>query len=274
MGLDALTTKLSGRTAIPQSPEEWDDWVSASATRNHVLDNPLLDWLDRFGKAKGYRPDGPDTVDERTDFRTFIFRKGNEFERAVVAHLKTLADVHTVYEGDYEGRRDLGVAEATFEAMAFGKEIIYQGVLRDAETRTWGSPDFLIRSDVLARLFPTAITADAATQSAVDLVGAHWHYRIVDSKFATLDLLAGGELGNIGSAPAYKVQVFLYNRALGRLQGYEPQEAFLLGRGWEQKRKGETTRVHSCMDRLAPVSRDYTSNTRGSLMVQAEAAVD
>lgn len=83
----------------------------------HVLENPLLDWLNRWGEAKGYSPDSPETFDERTDFRTFIFRKGNEFEQAVVRHLATLADVHTVYEGDYEGRRDLGVAEATFEAI-------------------------------------------------------------------------------------------------------------------------------------------------------------
>lgn len=48
----------------------------------HVLENPLLDWLNRWGEAKGYSPDSPETFDERTDFRTFIFRKGNEFEQA------------------------------------------------------------------------------------------------------------------------------------------------------------------------------------------------
>ena len=136
-----------------------------------------------------------------------------------------------------------------------GEEIIYQGVLRDAETRTWGSPDFLVRSDVLARLFPGALAPREAAIRAADLPGG-WHYRVIDSKFATLALLGGGELGNAGSAAAYKVQVFLYNRSLGRLQGYEPPESFILGRGWHQTVGGEETRVRNCMDRLAPVSQD------------------
>ena len=53
--------------------------------------------------------------------------------------------------------------------MRRGEPIIYQGVLRDAETRTFGSPDFLIRSDVLLELFPGSITQEAAAQPAPDL---------------------------------------------------------------------------------------------------------
>ena len=270
--VEALTTNLQGEQVIPVTAEAWDDWVSASATRNHVLENPLLDWLNRWGERKGLLRDGPEMIDERTDFRTFIFRKGNEFEQAVVRHLTTVAAVHTIYEGDHQGRRDLAVATATFEAMARGEEVIYQGVVRDAESRTWGSPDFLVRSDVLARLFPASFSAVEAAVAAPDLPG-DWHYRVVDSKFATLGLAAGGELTNGGSAPAYKAQVFIYNRALGRLQGYEPPSSFLLGRGWEQERGGQTRRGSNCMDRLAPVAQDYSSIARGPLASQADAAV-
>jgi len=80
----------------------------------------------------------------------------------VLAHLTTLADIHTLYDGDYEGRRDIAVAEATFESMQRGDEIIYQGVLRDAETRTAdlegecmttvGSLALLTKDSVLAAL--------------------------------------------------------------------------------------------------------------------------
>ena len=45
MGIEALTLSASGAAVIPSAPEEWDDWVSVSSTRNHVLDDPLLDWL-------------------------------------------------------------------------------------------------------------------------------------------------------------------------------------------------------------------------------------
>ena len=75
------------RWSIRRAASDWEQWVSASKTRNHVLEDPLLDWLDRYGESKGFERDA---VDERTDFATFIMRKGIEFEQAVVKHLGTL----------------------------------------------------------------------------------------------------------------------------------------------------------------------------------------
>ena len=141
MAADALTRNAIGDLVVPTNAEEWDAWVSASATRNHVLDNPLLDWLERHGEAKGYERDGEDAIDPRTDFLTFIFAQGAAFEEAIVRHLGTLVEVH-VPEGaeqGYEARRDLAVAEATFEAMRRGEPVIFQGVLRDAESRVYGA---------------------------------------------------------------------------------------------------------------------------------------
>ena len=271
LGVEALTRTAAGDLIVPMTDEEWDSWVSASATRNHVLDNPLLDWFARYGEAKGYERDGDHTIDPRTDFLTFIFDRGNGFEEAVVEHLRTLADVHVPdgAEGGYEARRDLAVAEATVALMADGVPVVYQGVLRDAETQTYGAPDLLVRADVLHDLFPRSFSADAAAIPAPDLAGLDTHYVVVDIKFSMLNLAAGGELGNSGSAPAYKVQLFIYNRALGRLQGFTPPNSFILGRGWEQTLKGETQRVLSCMDRLGPVAQDYASRGRGAAKCHA-----
>jgi len=272
VGIEALTHDDDGKLVVPETDEEWDEWVSASRTRNHVLDNPLVDWLDRWGKEHGYEPD---PVEEDTDFLTFLFAKGNAFEAAVVEHLGELAEVRTVLpEGSTrEQRQELAVAEATFAAMAEGVPIIAQGSLRDPQSRTHGAPDLLVRSDVLARLFPKSISEEAAAVPAPDLGIGDRHYRVVDIKFSTLHLAAGGELGNSGSAPAYKAQVYIYNRVLGRLQGYLPPAAFVLGRGWEQTRRGEKSRGTSCMERLAPVANDYASRKGGALSHQVEEAV-
>ena len=256
MGIDALTLSASGKADVPTTPEEWGAWVSATATRNLTLGNPLIDWLERYGAEAGFERDtDASDYDKRTDFTQFIMRKGVEFEAAIAAHLATLRPL-TRISTSHEEVRDLAVAERTFEAMAEGAPIIHQGVLRDAATRTYGAPDFLVRSDVLRELFPGAIDDDLAGRPAPGLGGGRWHYVVVDAKFTTVHLLAGGEVGNAGSAPAYKAQVFIYNRALGRLQGYEPPAAFLLGRGVEHTVRGQTHRSSSAMEELGPVWMD------------------
>ena len=136
--------------------------------------------------------------------------------------------------------RDLAAAEQTFQALADGQPIVHQAVLRDAETRTYGAADFLVRSDFFTEFFPGHVTSEAAAVPAPDLGNGRWHYIVIDAKFTTLDLLVSGDVGGGGSNPAYKSQLYVYNRALGRLQGYTPPTAFLLGRGWYQTVRGVT----------------------------------
>ena len=274
MARDAITHDDSGTRRVPTSDAEWDEWVSASATRNYVLGDPLLDWLDRHGESKGFERD---QVDERTDFLGFIFRKGIEFERAVVQHLRGLhvGEMRTLgSEGSRRGPgRDLELAFATWDAMAEGVAVIDQGVLRDPQNRTYGLPDLLVRSDVLAELFPEALSSDEAAIAAPDLGVGDCHYVVVDIKYTTLNLSADGGLLNSGSVAAYKAQLHVYSRALGRLQGYLAPRAFLLGRGWKRTTGGTRTRGGNCMDRLAPVEHDEVT-PGGSLSRRTDAAAD
>ena len=272
MARDATTHDDSGTQRVPTSRSEWDQWVSASATRNHVLGDPLLDWLERHGESKGFERD---PVDGRTDFLEFIFRKGIEFERAVVDHLRglNLGEVRTLGADDSApvSSRDLDLALETWDAMAEGVAIIDQGALRDPQSRTYGLPDLLIRSDVLAELFPEDLTAEQAAIPAPALDLGDCHYVVVDIKYTTLNLSARGKILNSGSAPAYKVQLHIYSRALGRLQEYRPPRAFLLGRSWKQTVRGTTSRGNGCMDRLGPVEHNEATPA-GTLRQRADAA--
>ncbi|MEX1253615.1 MAG: hypothetical protein WEE64_04680 [Dehalococcoidia bacterium] len=269
MGIEALTHDDLGREVVPTSPEDWNDWVSASRTRNHTLSDPILDWLELYGDSHGFERDTTlSTYDPRTDFTAFIFEQGRLFEDAVVGHLRTLAEVRAIASGP-EDVRDLAKGEETFAAMRAGVPVIHQGVLRDPQHRTFGAPDLLVRSDVLHMLFPTAIDASDSCMAALGL-GGPWHYRVVDIKFSTLNLLVNGTLDNSGSAAAYKIQVFVYNRALGRLQGYEPPESFLLGRGWTQRED----RGSSCMDCLAPVPQAGTLAKKRPIAEAASEAIE
>ena len=268
MGLESLTFPTDGRRIVPATEEQWDDWVSASSTRNYLLRNPIIDWLNRHGEANGFVRDTElPGYDERLEFVPFIMRKGTEFEAAIVEYLSSRTAVLTV-AASREDNRDLAAAERTFEALAEGQPIVHQAVLRDPETLTYGAADLLVRSDTFAGLFPGHIDPEEAAVSAPDLGPNPWHYIVVDVKFTTLHLLAAGGVGNSGSAPAHKAQLYVYNRALGRLQGYTPPTAFLLGRGWQQTVKRVTSRSTNAMDRLGPVSMG------DDVRVQVEAARD
>jgi len=256
MGINVLIENLDGRPVEPKSQSDWQDWVSATSSRNFIAQNTLVDWLALYGNNQGFKEDTefPD-FDARTNFTDFILMQGRAFEEAVTRYLSTLVSITTISHSPSE-IRSLDKAKETYQAMEEGHSVIGQGVLWDAESRTYGAPDFLIRSNVLNDLFPETLSPDETTVSAKDIGANGYHYVVVDVKFTTLDLLASGEVGNEGSTPAYKAQLFVYNRALGRLQGYCPPRAFLMGRGWRQRQKGETLRGTSCMERLGPVTMD------------------
>ena len=264
MGIEALTHGDDGRLVEPRSDEDWHDWVSASRTRNHILGDPLLDWLNLYGRDRGFDLDTElPGYDPRCDFTEFIFRQAQRFEEAVVLHLRTVAPVMQI-AGDHEDIRSLAKAQETFEAMRAGVHIIYQGVLWDAEHRTYGAPDLLVRADVLRQLFPDSIDEEEAAYPAPDL-GGRPHYRIVDVKFTTASMDKHGHLSNGGSKDAYQVQLFIYNRALTRLQGYQASASYVLGRSWK---KGKA-RGFSAMDRIAPVPNDGDLGASKPLLVDA-----
>ena len=131
--------------------------------------------------------------------------------------------------------------------MCAGVEVLAQAPLWNPETRTYGIADLLVRSDILDRLFPWHL--GEADRPAPDIPGARWHYRVVDIKYSTLHLLKDGHAAS--GHLHYGAQVWLYNQALGRLQGWIPPSGFLLGRGWENSKD----RGASALDYLSRIVR-------------------
>ena len=222
-----------------------------------------------YGKSRGYIPrQETGSYARELDFVEFIFEKGRGFEAGIFRLLQEQYRVTTVAL-DFQEIRRLDKAHETFAAMQGGAPVIYQAVLWDAHNLNYGSPDFLVRSDILRHLFPESISEQEATISAPDLGDKGWHYRVVDIKFTTLHLNASGaELANGGSGPAYKAQLYIYNRMLGRLQGLEPPESYLLGRGWQFTSKGVTYRGTNAMERLGSVPQ-YGATTNKVLIADA-----
>src|SRR5438067_1036726 len=113
----------------PLFENDWTEWVAAADIRNFFLDDPLLDWLNLYGKISGFTPDNElHRYDARTDFTRFILKKGAEFEHAVVRHLATLAKVAQI-AFSLSAAQSAAKEEATFQAMSTGEAIIHQPVL-------------------------------------------------------------------------------------------------------------------------------------------------
>lgn len=243
----------------PTTSADWDTWISPTRTRAFALGDPLLDWLGRHGRERGFVPDDErDGFDPRTDFGAFVRAQGERFEAAVVALFETHDQIVRIATEPAHSRSRERL-DATLAAMRAGVPIIAGAVLRDEPSRTYGVADLLVRSDVLARLFPDAIPDDDVAMGAPLIGAAHHHYRVVDIKFHTFEVRADGSAGEGDSLP-YLVQVWLYNRMLGRLQGYRPKSAYLLGRNWTAR--GGDERGGGCLERLARVDEDRWLDSR------------
>lgn len=249
MGEPALVADDAGSNRTPATDAEWDAWIPAGQTRNWVRGDPLLDWLRLYGAGAGFVPDDQrPSYDPRTDFRRFALEKGIAFEAAVMRLLSERAEIRTIAHERGDARSEAKARE-TVGALRDGTPIVAQGVLWNPARRTYGIPDLLVRSDLLAAWFPELLSWEEATVGAPGLGLEHVHYRPIDIKFHSFDLTADGHVGNSADQLAYAVQVWLYAEALGRIQGYLPPSAYLLGRTWQQgDERGE-----GCLERLARV---------------------
>ena len=260
-GRAALTTNDRGERVDPPADDRaaWGEWVSASKTRNWLLRDPLLDWLQLHGEGQGFARDAAYGQEPPSpyDITSLLFQKGAEFEAGIFRLLEARVGSFVQAGGGWEAARSLEVAQQTFEAMRSGVELIEQGVVRNPEARTYGSIDLLVRSDVLERLFPGTLGAEEAAAPAPGLAADDgtippWHYRVIDVKFSTLTITANGYASS--AHRHYAGQVLVYTAALARIQGHCPAEAYLLGRTWvNQKQRGG-----GALERLGrvPVARD------------------
>ena len=248
-----------GLPCDPKTDLDWLDWVAAGDTRNWCRNDLLLDWLNEYPTIHGFaRDDQLPGYDETFDLGQFLMRQGRAFEKAVLADLAQRWTVVRITHRPDEARA-LSAANATQEAMQAGVPIIASGVLRDPQLRMFGVVDLLVRSDVLGQLCPAAFVGDPLELAAIGL--SHGlHYRVVDVKFKTLDLLKGGGLSTSPSDLDTLAQAWVYNEALGRLQGYTPPASYVAGRAWKQ---GED-RGDRCWERLARVPHDTVVRGRGT----------
>jgi hypothetical protein len=255
IGRAAITQRNDGTLVDPRTDADWLEWVAAGDVRNWCHDDLLVDWLSEYGEQHGFRRDDQlPGYDRAFDLPRYLMDQGRRFEQAVLVDLQQRWPVTRIATRPDEAR-SLAAAEATWDAMKNGAPVIASGVLRDPERRTFGVADLLVRSDVLGELCPDAFVGDQL-ELPVAAMRHGRHYRIVDVKFSTLHLLKDGGLG--ADSISAMTQAWMYNEALGRVQGFTPPAAYVAGRAWRQG--GE--RGDRCWEKLARVPREAFVRSR------------
>lgn len=260
------TNQIENKRIKLSKDSEWSkEWISASKLRNFMINDPLLDWLEEYRINNIYeRPDkitcssaNYHSVQSDTDFVSLIKNQGNEFEELILEDLMKKYNNNIVQIAESYQARDKSKMDLTLEHMKKGTPIIYQAVLHNSENKTYGCPDFLIRSDWINKLFGDGSIIDQEDETIpAPNLNANYHYVVLDIKCSTLHLNADGiTMRNQGSVPAYKAQLLIYNLALGILQGYFPIKAYICGKKWQYTSKNQHFQGLNCYKKLGVI--DY-----------------
>lgn len=236
-------------------------WISATKTRNYMLNDPLVDWL------KGHGTHPSPTNGSNGGFVSFITEKGIEFEDVLIKYIDK-NKVPVVSVSEYITNESIN---KTISLMKTGTPIIHSAPVRNSKNKTHGIIDLLVRSDYLYKLIDDCPLSDEEMIIPSPKLGVDYHYIVIDVKFSTLPLRADGRhLLNSGSYPAYKAQCLIYNQAIGIIQGYTPQYAYILGRRWKYTSKDVKYSNYTCLNRVGvidyqKVDRHYINRTKKAL---------
>ena len=225
---------------------DWSQMVSASRVRNYLLNDTLIDWLSEYNVtsinndvskclpnslSKSSNFDQDYKIDE---FTKHIMEQGILFEKEVIDLLGK--NFQIVQASESFQAREVRNFEYTKKLMKEGVPIIYQAVLHDYESKTYGCPDILVRSDYVNKIFNSEVIEESKTNCRSLLLGTDFYYIVIDIKHSTLHFNVDFKtLRNRDSIPAYKGQLYVYNEALSKIQGYNPKKALIIGKMWNWK---------------------------------------
>ena len=251
---------------------DWSEMISASATRNYFLNDPLIDWVKEYnitsiydipskkGNSNGaikYKIDDP--------FTKFIMNQGHKFEEEVVKIIEKNHQLVKVAES-YQAR-DETLYQKTIELMKQGIPIIYQGILHNYDNKTYGAPDLMIRNDYLNKFIGYNLYNEKFGSNKLNV---DWHYVIVDIKHSSIFLTSNGvHIRNEESIPAYKGQLLVYTQALNFIQGTNVSKAFILGKKYQYTVGKNFYEIHDFMNKLGTIDYNGVDNIYVDKLIKA-----
>lgn len=217
-------------------------WVSATQTYNYMLKDSLVDWLKFRSKNKK-------VIYKENEFIDFIKKRGIEFEEKIVNYINNNI-TNVKYVSDIISEES---CKKTIKYMKEGHNIIHSAPFMCNETYTKGIIDLLVRSDFIKNIVKDS-PMPIEYENIKSFNNLPYHYVVIDIKFSTLPLKSDGiHILNSSKYPAYKAQTYIYNSAIGKIQGYTPRFAFILGRRYKYKHINTTYSSNNCLDKLGVI---------------------
>ena len=231
------------------------NWVSASSTRNYMLDDPIIDFLKKHTHTvtvtvtatHTHTHTHTPTQRPRSESETFlskIFNNGNKFEEQIIDQIKQKVPKKDFIEvaKSFEAK-SLKNHNLTKEAIKNKIPIIYQPVLWNYTNKTYGCADLIIRSDYAPKLFPSYELYSPYPENKEPV------YEVYDIKWSIIKLKAASDhIQNEISLKPYKAQIWIYTDALNKIQQIPSTRGFVIGKTYTRERikdKISTTQTYS-----------------------------
>lgn len=222
-------------------------WLEAADTRNWLVGDPVLDWLDRFGSEQGLvRDDASPNYDRDLDFELFLRERASEFRDDVLHHLANRTTLTRIVD---EG--DEACARETLSSMQRGAELIAGAVLDNARRRVRVRPHLLVRADMAESLFPS-LTRNVAPRGRA-------HYLPVFVEWRRLVLDREGRLAALQGNLPQVVEAWLASDTLGEVLGIVP-DALVVGRAQVENFQVASVSFERDGEQSIPVAADGALN--------------
>ena len=251
----------------------WKDMIPASACRNYMLNDPLIDYCKEYNiyslndsinpKQLTYpkqltnptQSTKTTQIEQLDTFTKCIMDAGIEFEEELIKILKKEHEIVKVAEY-FESKQKVKFDE-TINLMKQGVPIIYQAVLHNYDNKTFGLPDLLVRSDYLNELMGYQVISNEEAKISSKKLKVPWHYKVIDIKHSNIPLRADGtHILNSESIPAYKGQLYIYTLALNNVLGIKINKAYIWGKKYSWESKGIKYEDNNFLEKLGVINYD------------------
>jgi hypothetical protein len=202
-------------------------WINVNRIKNFILDDPLLDWLEFYGKENGFEYD----KNIKDSFKDFITQKSEILKQKIFERI-TEKDIVQI-DKQLPIRRRIAL---TLKYIVEGKNTILNPELFNNKNNFYGNCDIIVRSDKINKLFKNNIFQYGNENIGCSL-HKNFHYVILNIYCVKIKLSKNYNILNTKKNVIFKSTNILLNNSLSDIQGYKPESIFIIGDKYEIQNK-------------------------------------